>query len=110
MGHLKEYNELIPIVRRLVRIRIRPFIRISDSCGGWKNHTHIHITGLNAGLLHLAHKDLNLSRDGKAALLIHEFIHIKNKTGYHTRRFWKLQREFITDSRWHTFFTKEGFQ
>jgi predicted metal-dependent hydrolase len=100
-ANLAEYRELTSIVRKLVRIRVKLIVRLCDKCGTWINHTHIHIrsgvrNGGKPGLVHLATKDLALSRDGKAAVLVHEAIHLKLMLGYHSKNFWKLQAEFIS--------------
>lgn len=107
MKDIEEYRELEPIVRRLVRIRVKLRIRVKDGdCYGWKAHSHIHIRNsvYPSGTLHLAEKDLSLSREGKAALLIHEAIHIKLGISRHSQNFWNLQRTFFSDKFWNGFF------
>ena len=96
-----EYRELAPIIRRLVRIRAKLTVKAKERCGSWIHHTHIHFGGgmFKPGTIHLAQRDFDMSRDSKAALLIHEAIHVKLGIGKHTQNFWNLQREFITDLR-----------
>jgi hypothetical protein len=97
---LREYRELLPICRRLTGVRWHLFVRAH--CGD-PDETHAHcVKGWSDfGQICIAKADLALTRDGKAATLIHECLHFKGKGMVnHTQKFWTAQRRFLSDDRW----------
>src|SRR5216110_3397052 len=82
---IQEYRELLPIVRKLVRVKWR--LRVTISCGeNTKTHAHCVRSDTQFKRICINKPDMNLSHEGKAATLVHECLHFKGFLS-HTKKF-----------------------